>query len=395
MRLLVASHHASHVGGVETYVEAVVPALAASGHDVAVWHEQGGAGDRAGAPAVRRWFNEAQPGAVAEIRRWQPDLVFSQGLRSPELERELMTLAPAVTFAHSYLGTCVSGTKMHAFPAPACCTRRFGAACLALYYPRRCGGLSPATAYAMYRRQAARLKLFERYRRILVASRHMADEYARHGLADKTRVVSLPVTAEAASGRPRLAANAWRLLYLGRLEWTKGPDIAIEAAARVARRVTTPVSLVIAGSGSMVPALRAAADRARASAATLTYEFTGAVTAEARGALIDRSDLLLVPSRWPEPFGLVGNEAGARGVPAVAFAAGGIPDWLSDGENGRLVRGGPDAAAFAQAIVEVLSNPERAAAMGDAARAVARRHSLAAHLRELDTIFHEAIGAGS
>jgi glycosyltransferase involved in cell wall biosynthesis len=304
-----------------------------------------------------------------------------------------MALAPAVTFAHSYLGTCVSGTKMHAFPAPACCTRRFGAACLALYYPRRCGGLSPATAYSMYRRQSARLKLFGRYRRILVASRHMAGEYARHGFADKTRVVSLPAAASETCERPPRPASAWRLLYLGRLEWTKGPDIAIEAAARVAGRVTATVSLIVAGSGSMEQALRASA--ARASAAGVTCEFTGAITADARSALIDRSDLLLVPSRWPEPFGLVGNEAGARGIPAVAFAAGGIPEWLADGVNGRLVAGGPDAETFAAAIVEILSSPGRSVAMGEAARAVARRHSLASHLRQLDSIFHEAIGAGS
>ena len=393
MRVLVASHHSMPVGGVETYLEAIVPALAWSGHEVAVWHEQGRAQDRAGASSVLRWFNEEQPGAIADARRWSADLVFTHGLASPPLEQELMALAPAVTFAHSYLGTCVSGTKMHAFPAPACCTRQFGAACLALYYPRRCGGLSPATAYAMYRRQSARLELFGRYRRILVASRHMADEYARHGFAAKTCVVSLPVAAGVASDRPSRPANAWRLLYLGRLEWTKGPDIAIEAAARVASRLAAPVSLTIAGSGTMAQALRRSAERVAAGG--VTCEFTGAVTAEARSALIDRSDLLLVPSRWPEPFGLVGNEAGARGVPAVAFAAGGIPEWLSDGVNGRLAVGAPGSATFAEAIVDVLSDTGRLAAMGEAARAVARRHSLAAHLRELDAIFHEAAGAGS
>ena len=62
---------------------------------------------------------------------------------------------------------------------------------------------------------------------------------------------------------------------------------------------------------------------------TLTPWLTAAATAEA----LDQTDLLLVPSLWPEPFGLVGVEAARRGVPAVAFAVGGIPEWLIDGAH--------------------------------------------------------------
>ena len=48
------------------------------------------------------------------------------------------------------------------------------------------------------------------------------------------------------------------------------------------------------------------------------------------------SRLLVVPSVWPEPFGSVGMAAARCGVPAAAFAVGGIPQWLHDGVNGHL-----------------------------------------------------------
>jgi glycosyltransferase involved in cell wall biosynthesis len=66
----------------------------------------------------------------------------------------------------------------------------------------------------------------------------------------------------------------------------------------------------------------------------------------------------VVPSVWPEPFGLVGPEAAAYGVPAAAYAVGGIPDWLQDGVNGHLAPGNPPmAAGLADAIVNCLGDP--------------------------------------
>jgi glycosyltransferase involved in cell wall biosynthesis len=50
------------------------------------------------------------------------------------------------------------------------------------------------------------------------------------------------------------------------------------------------------------------------------------------------ASLLAVSSVWPEPFGLVGQEAMFYGLPVVGFDAGGIREWLLHGENGFLVR---------------------------------------------------------
>jgi glycosyltransferase involved in cell wall biosynthesis len=78
----------------------------------------------------------------------------------------------------------------------------------------------------------------------------------------------------------------------------------------------------------------------------------------------ERAQIVVVPSHWPEPFGLVGIEAMARGRPVVATATGGIPEWLADGETGILVEPG-DAGALTRALAGLRGDPGRCARMGE------------------------------
>ena len=73
---------------------------------------------------------------------------------------------------------------------------------------------------------------------------------------------------------------------------------------------------------------------------------------------------VLVPSVWPEPMGLVGLEAMRNGLPVVAFDAGGIRDWLRDGENGFLVPW-MDTGLYAERIDALLADKQLARAMGE------------------------------
>ena len=87
----------------------------------------------------------------------------------------------------------------------------------------------------------------------------------------------------------------------------------------------------------------------------VTVEFVGWVDGQQREALWKTFHLLVVPSVWPEPFGLVGLEAGRHAIPVAAFDVGGIAEWLTDGVNGRLARGRrPVASHLADAIVGCL-----------------------------------------
>ena len=76
-----------------------------------------------------------------------------------------------------------------------------------------------------------------------------------------------------------------------------------------------------------------------------------------------QASLLAVSSVWPEPYGLVGREAMKYGLPIVGFDAGGIREWLFDGENGFLVPW-KDTSRFAARMEQLLRDKELARRLG-------------------------------
>ena len=86
-------------------------------------------------------------------------------------------------------------------------------------------------------------------------------------------------------------------------------------------------------------------------------EYLGWIGMDRRETEMRAADVLGVPSLWPEPFGLVGLEAGCVGLPAAGYATGGIPDWLAPGETGESAPGdAPAPKDLAAALVRVLAD---------------------------------------
>jgi glycosyltransferase involved in cell wall biosynthesis len=321
------------------------------------------------------------------MRRWAPDLLYSHGLEDARLESQVLDVAPAVFFAHSYYGTCISGAKTWQFPVVRPCTRHFGPPCLLHFYPHRCGGLNPVTMVRDYGRQATRLGLLRRYAAVVTHSRHMRDEYLRHQLS-RVEALTFPVTATGSGVGNRPPSESLALAFVGRMDRLKGGDLLLEALPVVRRTLNRPLHVVFAGDGPELNAWRSEAARLVKGDPGLGIQFPGWLTRAGIDDLLDHSDLLVLPSVWPEPFGLVGLEAGLRGVPTAAFATGGIPDWLTDGVNGFTAAGErPAPAGLAGAIVRCLRDPEIHGRLRKGAAQVAQRFTMATHLRELLPVF--------
>jgi trehalose synthase len=114
--------------------------------------------------------------------------------------------------------------------------------------------------------------------------------------------------------------------------------------------------------------------RARVLLACLPMEDLGE-----NGAIVNalqRQAAVVVQKSLKEGFGLTVTEALWKGRPVVASATGGIEDQIEDGVSGRLLRNPLDLKAFAAAVGELLGDPERARAMGAAARERVRTHFL-------------------
>jgi glycosyltransferase involved in cell wall biosynthesis len=210
----------------------------------------------------------------------------------------------------------------------------------------------------------------------------MRAEYVRNGLpASQVQVNPLfPTHGEQPATSPDPKDS---VAFVGRMTVLKGGDLLVQAIAEASATLGRQIRLILIGDGPQRPIWeRLAHDR------DVPCTSLGWLSGDERWMPLRRAAVLAVPSTWPEPFGLVGLEAAALGVPAVAFDVGGIREWLRPDVSGYLVAADPPrASAFAAALVRIFSDPEATAAMGCRALAVARELSLARHLDRLEAIF--------
>lgn len=170
------------------------------------------------------------------------------------------------------------------------------------------------------------------------------------------------------------AAGAPQLLFVGRLQLLKGPDIAVRTLAAVRRRVPGAQLRIIggsSGSGAQVTG----PDQLRALAEDLGVadgvQIEPAVDQATLAQRYRAADVVLVPSR-SETFGLVALEAQACGVPVVASRVPGLEAVV--GAGGTLVPGHePDD--HAAAVLAYLTDPAASAAASAAGQANARASS--------------------
>jgi glycosyltransferase involved in cell wall biosynthesis len=388
-------------GGREEYLQTVMPALTSLGHEVSFCYELDSQCDRKPIdipPEAPAWsLSKLGTGqTLTAIRQWRPDVIYSQDLANTEFETELLKIAPAVFFAHAFYGTCISGSKTFMRPIPRPCHRRFGWQCTFQFYPNRCGGMNPLTMINLFREQRHRLQLLHKYRAVITHSEYMRAEYIRHGIpASRVLLSHYGVKPLPAAGTSRVAAEpdgAWRLVFVGRMDKLKGGLLLLKALPLVQSAAGRPLHLVFAGDGPERKTWESAAGKLNGSTHDVRVEFSGWLKEAELAAMFCRSDLLVLPSVWPEPFGIVGVEAAALGVPAAAFAVGGIPTWLSDGVTGHLAPGDPPTPeGLAEAILKCLSNDAHYLDLCRGAVEMANRFTVQAHVMELVHFLEEAI----
>jgi glycosyltransferase involved in cell wall biosynthesis len=141
------------------------------------------------------------------------------------------------------------------------------------------------------------------------------------------------------------------LVFLGRLVTDKGCDLLIRSVA-ILRDAGLALPLTIIGTGSEDAALKK-------QVADLHLEelvqFAGALRGEALARELNQHEVLVVPSRWAEPFGIVALEAIACGCLVLGSAGGGLPDAI--GGCGITFKNG-DADDLARAIREIVTKPD-------------------------------------
>ena len=175
------------------------------------------------------------------------------------------------------------------------------------------------------------------------------------------------------------------VLFVGRIQPLKGPDVAIRALAALER---DDVQLVlVGGSSGRNGDVQAAEAHALVDELGLhdQVHFIEPQPHHILSSWYRAADVVLVPSR-SESFGLVALEAAACGIPVVASAVGGLLSLVDDGETGFLIAG-RRPTDFATAIAAILDDAELAASMGAAAEARARLYTWRAAADRLRSLY--------
>ena len=140
------------------------------------------------------------------------------------------------------------------------------------------------------------------------------------------------------------------IVFVGRLVSDKGADVLLRAIHTLKRDHGIAADLTVVGEG---PERDALAGLARNLEIDGLITFTGTLTGETLAREMNAHTVMVIPSQWSEPFGIVALEGIACGCAAVATSGGGLPDAV--GPCGVTFPRG-DSATLARILAELLSD---------------------------------------
>ncbi|MBV9248500.1 MAG: glycosyltransferase family 4 protein [Acetobacteraceae bacterium] len=235
---------------------------------------------------------------------------------------------------------------------------------------------------------AERTALLARVARVIVSSDYLRQRFLEGVEADARRVVVLPNCIDI-SALPPARTREKTILFAGRIVAEKAPDAFITACADALPRLPGWSAELIGADrfrNDSPETAFVASTRAAAQAAGVHYSgyrnHAAVLEAMARAAIV------VVPSRWQEPFGLVALEALASGAVLICAPRGGLPEVAEDA----AVYAEPnEPGALSSAILRLASDPDRRAALAAAGRRRAQEFDVGVITARLAALRHEVL----
>ncbi|MDP9224128.1 MAG: glycosyltransferase family 4 protein [Actinomycetota bacterium] len=373
-RIAMIAPNGSRVGGAESYLLDLAKSLAAGGNSVTLIHRAPDHDPVAGVSFVYvpRYDDPAE--ALADAA---PDIVHvHDDALGPSEGTSVMSGTPVVRSLHNWWFGCSTGTLLRR--GGRACPRAHGPGCLSHIASSSCTERpNPLPAFSRWRQLGSERQAVRQSAAVIVYSDYARRVALRNGVtASRCHVMRYYVDApNVATAPPGLG----QVCVVGRLTKLKGIESLLDTVSlsKCVRK------LQVVGDGYYRQQLMRRTEQLGIGD---RVEFLGWQGAETTREAMQNSDVVAVPSAWPEPFGIVGLEAMAVARAVVGADTGGIPEWLEDGVTGRLVPPG-DPAAWAGALDSVLGDPERLTRWGLAGAERARAFSRERHLEELEEIY--------
>ncbi|MFZ4775213.1 MAG: glycosyltransferase family 4 protein [Terrimicrobiaceae bacterium] len=348
-------------GGAEGNVLSTAMALQARGcENILLYHERTGLDEERWNQAFARTVQVADGTDILDaVRGVSPDVIWIHNWNNSSDFPRLRELGiPMGRMVHDHALYCLRHYKYHPLTRKNC-ERPASAACIfpCLATIQRGSGKWPVRFASL----GAKLREIADNRgldRLVVASHFMRGELAKNRFAEEKIRILPPVPPDppdAGSASPD-GFEPGRLLFVGQVIRGKGVDLLIRALSGL----EGDWRFALAGRGSALNKCRALIEKLGLSP---RVEIFGHLSPAELARQYRLAQIVVVPSAWQEPFGMVGIEAMRHARSVVAFDVGGIPDWLHDQQNGELVPAG-NVDALRQSLQRLLGDPGRCRQMG-------------------------------
>ncbi|MGH7967928.1 MAG: glycosyltransferase family 4 protein, partial [Limisphaerales bacterium] len=315
------------------------------------------------------------------VREGKHELIYLHNLADLEvIEALLDSGVPVARMVHDHSLYCMRTYKYNYFTRNICTRPASGYCvfpCLASLARNHVSAFP--IRWASYREKRNEIALNRRCCAFVVYSEYQKRELIQNGFDARKIEVCAPVRALNPAPTPGTGPKRNLILYAGQVIRGKGVDSLLKALARV----SADFQCLIFGDGNHKTHCE---KLSRKLGLDGRVEFRGYCPPSKLRRHYLEARVFVMSSLWPEPFGMSGPEAMRYGLPVVAFDAGGIREWLIDGENGYLVRWN-DVAQFAARIDDLLRNPDRAAQLGRRARERMARYDAGHQIDNLLALF--------
>jgi glycosyltransferase involved in cell wall biosynthesis len=390
MRILFVHESFGAFGGAEANVLATATELKERGHTVGILHgPHTGKGEAAWLDAFRHRFpfqnGSGSATGLAACEHFKPDVIYVHKMSDMRVLEELLdSNTPIIRMVHDHDIYCMRSYKYNYFTRHIC-ERPLSPFCMVpcgAFIARDHAGTLPLK-WVSYTAKLQELELNRKCHRLIVATQFMKDELLRNRFDSDRIEVHPPVPPRGNSSWESSFSERNYIIYAGQIIRGKGVDVLLESLAQV----RVPFTCFIFGEGSHRKYCEKLS--CKLGLAKRVF-FKGYVSPDEIAIFYRECSVVAVSSVWPEPFGAVGLEAMRFGLPVVAFDAGGIREWLTNGRNGFLVPW-MDRVAFAARVEELLGDKALARQMGERGRQlVAEQYEFSKYIRGLEQMFARA-----
>ena len=228
-----------------------------------------------------------------------------------------------------------------------------------------------AEPQAFQNRRDVNVERLNRADRLIAMSGRVAEIYSLLGV-DRSKISTIELTLRRIEGlRPRRRKGEVPVMFAtvaGLSSHAKGSRLLVEAVRLLSDSVPAG-SFKLVALGGVDPGVAAEVDRLR----EIEVGAPGPFSDNQLDAVLDEVDVGIVPSIWEEAYGFVGPEFLAKGIPVIANAIGGMPEYTRDGETGWLNHS-CSAPELARIMREIVERPEQVATLNEKILAARDKH---------------------